>query len=167
MGEDSVRPFLEYPDKWTIVLGLTSNKGSADFQQLKLAGQHIDLPLVPNIAQADRSELLYQHVLKTIAGWGNPDNLMFVIGATQAAELAVIRSIIPEHFLLVPGIGFQGGSLADVCHYGLNTDVGLLINASRAIIYASEKEDFAEAAAEIAKQYQVEMAGYMQNPLRF
>jgi orotidine-5'-phosphate decarboxylase len=144
MGEDSVRPFLEYENKWTIVLGLTSNKGSKDFQQQKIGDQ-----------------FLYEHVLKTVAGWGNINNLMFVAGATQTNELANLRKIVPQHFLLVPGVGFQGGSLSDVTKHAKNEDVGLLVNASRAIIYASEGEDFAVEARAIALQYQVEMAGYL------
>ncbi len=142
MGEDSVRPFLEYEDKWTIVLALTSNKGSNDFQRLTVDnfGNH-----------------LYEKILKTISGWGSPNNLMYVIGATQASDLEHIRTIIPDHFLLVPGVGFQGGSLADVSKYGMNKDCGLLVNASRAIIFASDDEDFAEAAKAVAMEYQVEM----------
>jgi orotidine-5'-phosphate decarboxylase len=152
MGEDSVRPFLEYEDKWTIVLGLTSNKGAKDFEMLKLSGEdetHL------------RSEFLYEHVLRTISQWGTANNLMFVTGATQATEFENIRSIIPDHFLLVPGVGFQGGSLEDVSKYGMNKDCGLLVNASRAVIYAGSGEDFAQEAAEIAKQYQTEMSGYL------
>ena len=142
MGEDSIRPFLEYEDKWTIVLALTSNKGSTDFQRLTVdnSGQH-----------------LYERVLQKINGWGNPNNLMYVIGATQSSDLEHIRTIIPNHFLLVPGVGFQGGSLADVSKYGLNKDCGLLVNASRAIIFASDDEDFAEAAKIVAMEYQNEM----------
>lgn len=144
MGEDSVRPFLEYENKWTIVLGLTSNKGAEDFE-LQKTGE----------------EYLYQKVLRTVAQWGTPDNLMFVAGATQASELANIRKIIPEHFLLVPGVGTQGGSLEDVSKFGINKDCGLLVNASRAIIYASQKEDFAEVARIVAQQYRDEMCVYL------
>jgi orotidine-5'-phosphate decarboxylase len=144
MGEDSVRPFLEFDNKWAIVLGLTSNTGSKDFEQQKV-GNHF----------------LYEEVLKTVSTWGTDNNLMFVIGATKASLLADIRTIIPDHFLLVPGIGFQGGSLREVTKYGLNKDCGLLVNASRAIIYASEKEDFAIEARAIALQYQMEMATYL------
>lgn len=142
MGEDSVRPFLDYENKWTIVLALTSNKGSSDFQRLSVDnfGNH-----------------LYEKVLTTISSWGSPNNLMYVIGATQASDLAHIRTIIPDHFLLVPGVGFQGGSLAEVSKYGLNKDCGLLVNASRAIIFASGDEDYAEAAKTVAMEYQVEM----------
>ena len=146
MGEDSVKPFLQYEDKWTIVLGLTSNKGSADFQRLTLNNS---------------DEHLYERVLQTINSWGSPKNLMYVIGATQASDLEHIRTIIPEHFLLVPGVGFQGGSLADVSKYGINKDCGLLVNASRAIIFASDDEDFAEAAKAVAMEYQVEMSGWL------
>jgi len=146
MGEDSIRPFLEYEDRWTIVLGLTSNKGSNDFQRLQLE---------------NGAGFLYEKVLKTIAGWGNPGNLMFVTGATQAQSFADIRKIIPEHFLLVPGVGAQGGSLQEVSKYGLNNDCGLLVNASRAVIYASGGENFAEAAAAASKEYQHEMAAYL------
>lgn len=160
MGEDSVRPFLEYPDKVTIVLGLTSNKGSNDFQQL-LVEETEDKNLVPNIIGGNRPKALYEKVLERVANWGTPDNLMFVVGATKAFELENIRSIIPDHFLLVPGVGFQGGSLADVSRYGLNRDCGLLVNASRAIIYAAEHEDFAIEAKAIAEQYQVEMSSYL------
>ena len=144
MGADSVRPFLEFDSKWAIVLGLTSNSGSKDFEQQKI-GDHF----------------LYEEVLKTVSTWGTKSNLMFVIGATKASLLADIRTIIPDNFLLVPGIGFQGGSLEDVSKYGLNKDCGLLVNASRAIIYASEKEDFAAEARAVALQYQTEMAGYL------
>ena len=144
MGEDSVRPFLEFDNKWAIVLGLTSNAGSKDFEQQKIG-----------------DNFLYQQVLKTVSTWGTENNLMFVIGATKASLLAEIRKIIPDHFLLVPGVGFQGGSLKEVSNYGLNKDCGLLVNASRAIIYASEKEDFATEVRAIAMQYQTEMAGYL------
>jgi len=145
MGEDSVRPFLEFDNKWAIVLGLTSNSGSKDFEQQK-TGDHF----------------LYETVLKTVSTWGTDGNLMFVIGATKASLLAEIRAIIPNHFLLVPGVGFQGGSLKEVSKYGLNKDGGLLVNASRAIIYASEKEDFTTEARAIALQYQQEMKIYLQ-----
>ncbi|UEG50186.1 orotidine-5'-phosphate decarboxylase [Ferruginibacter lapsinanis] len=152
MGEDSIRPFLDFKNKWTIVLGLTSNKGAADFEMLKIQnGNEAHL----------RSDYLYENVIRKVASWGTPDNLMFVLGATQATELENIRSIIPDHFLLVPGVGFQGGSLKDVSKYGMNKDCGLLVNASRAIIYASDKENFAEEARMIAMQYQTEMAGYL------
>ena len=144
MGEDSVKPFLEFDSKWAIVLGLTSNSGSKDFEQQKIG-----------------DFFLYEEVLKTVSTWGTESNLMFVIGATKASLLADIRKIIPDHFLLVPGVGFQGGSLEEVSKYGLNKDCGLLVNASRAIIYASEKEDFANEAKAIALQYQTEMATYL------
>jgi len=151
MGEDSVKPFLAFEHKWAIVLGLTSNTGSTDFEQLKL---------VSGDGNQD-SELLYEAVLKKVSSWGNTNNLMFVIGATKASDLGEIRKIIPGHFLLVPGVGFQGGSLKEVSKYGLNNDCGLLVNVSRAIIYASEREDFAAEARAIAHQYQSEMASYL------
>jgi orotidine-5'-phosphate decarboxylase len=140
MGEDSIRPFLEYENKFTIVLGLTSNTGAKDFE-LQKAGD----------------EYLYEKVLRTVSKWGSPDNLMFVVGATQAEELQHIRKIIPDNFLLVPGVGAQGGSLAEVSKFGMNKACGLLVNASRAIIYAGGGEDFAEKAAAVAQQYQKEM----------
>lgn len=146
MGEDSVRPFLEYENKWTIVLGLTSNKGASDFELLKLA---------------DNQQYLYQNVLEKIAGWGTINNLMFVTGATQSSYFSDIRKILPEHFLLVPGVGFQGGSLAEVAHYGMTNEIGLLVNASRAIIYAGEDENFASEAEAIAAQYAEEMRRLM------
>lgn len=151
MGEDSVQPFLEFENKWAIVLGLTSNAGSKDFEQLKVVGQAIN----------KGEEYLYESVLKKVSSWGNDENLMFVVGATKASDFETIRTIIPNHFLLVPGVGFQGGSLAEVSKYGMNKDCGLLVNASRAIIYAGEKEDFANEARAIAKQYQTEMASYL------
>ncbi len=162
MGEDSIRPFLEYTDKVTIVLGLTSNVGSNDFQQLLLEEYDESLTMVPHITQGATEKRLYEHVLARVAEWGSKENLMFVVGATQAAELENIRNIIPEHFLLVPGVGAQGGSLKDVSKYGLNKSVGLLVNASRAIIFASQGEDFANQAAIVAKAYQSEMAGHLQ-----
>lgn len=144
MGEDSVRPFLEYDGKWAIVLGLTSNKGAKDFE-LQQVG----------------AEKLYEKVLRTVAGWGTTNNLMFVIGATQAQEFVSIRKIVPDHFFLVPGVGTQGGSLKEISEKSMNKDVGLLVNISRAVIYASEKEDFAEEARAIAAQYQFEMKTYL------
>lgn len=161
MGEDSVRPFLEFENKWTIVLGLTSNQGANDFQKLVVKNNDHDATLVPSILQGPKEDLLFKRVLEKVASWGTEDNLMFVVGATRASDLADIRAIIPNHFLLVPGVGFQGGSLEEVSKYGLNNNVGLLVNASRAVIYASSKEDFASEAAIIAKQYQVEMSDYM------
>lgn len=146
MGEDSIRPFLEYDNKVTIVLGLTSNKGAEDFELQRIG-----------------EDRLYERVLKTVSSWGTPDNLMFVAGATQASELANIRKLIPHHFLLVPGVGAQGGSLKDVSSYGMNHECGLLVNASRAVIYASGGEDFAEAGRKVAAEYQQEMALYLKN----
>ncbi len=151
MGEDSIRPFLEYENKWTIVLGLTSNKGAKDFEQLRLVPEDT----------SQSSEFVYERVLKTVAKWGTEKNLMFVTGATQATEFENIRNIIPNHFLLVPGVGFQGGSLEEVSKYGMNKDCGLLVNASRAIIYAGDGENFSAEARTIAQQYQTEMAAYI------
>ena len=153
MGEDSVRPFLEYEGKWAIVLGLTSNKGAADFELQQLLSTNGEAHL--------RAEYLYERVLRTVSGWGNPSNLMFVVGATQAEEFVNIRSIIPDHFLLVPGVGAQGGSLQEISQKAMNHDCGLLVNASRAVIYASSGEDFAEQATEVAKGYQSEMSAYL------
>jgi orotidine-5'-phosphate decarboxylase len=163
MGEDSVKPFLEFKNKWAIVLGLTSNAGSKDFEQLKLVSEDTNQGGDTN----QGSKFLYETVLKKVSSWGNTSNLMFVIGATKASDLEDIRKIIPNHFLLVPGVGFQGGSLEEVSKYGMIKDTstaaqcGLLVNASRAIIYAGEKEDFASEARIIAQQYQSEMAGYL------
>jgi orotidine-5'-phosphate decarboxylase len=144
MGEDSVRPFLEYENKWTIVLGLTSNKGAKDFELQKMG-----------------DEYLYEKVLQTVSKWGTPENLMFVAGATQASALENIRKIIPRNFLLIPGVGAQGGSLKDVSKYGMNNNCGLLVNASRTIIYASGEENFAEEAKKVAEGYQKEMNIYL------
>lgn len=162
MGEDSIRPFLEYENKVTIVLGLTSNLGSNDFQQLLLEEYDESLTMVPHITQGSVEKRLYEHVLERVSSWGTTENLMFVVGATQAAELEKIRNIVPNHFLLVPGVGAQGGSLKDVSRFGLNKSVGLLVNASRAIIFASGGEDFANQAAVVAKAYQLEMSEYLQ-----
>jgi orotidine-5'-phosphate decarboxylase len=145
MGEDSLRPFLEYKDKWTIVLGLTSNPGSNDFQQLNLTDQ-------------SGGGKLYQQVMKKIATWGSPDNLMFVVGATSPEGLQEIRTAFPEHFFLVPGVGAQGGSLEAVSAAGLNSDAGLLVNVSRAIQYASSDLDFALRAGEAAAAYHATMS---------
>jgi orotidine-5'-phosphate decarboxylase len=161
MGEDSVRPFLEYEGKWAIVLGLTSNKGANDFELKQLVSDNGEAHL--------RAEFLYERVLRSVSKWGTPDNLMFVVGATQPEEFINIRSIIPDHFLLVPGVGAQGGSLKDISEKAMLTspepsgrgDVGLLVNASRAVIYASGKEDFATEAKAIAEQYQFEMKSYL------
>jgi orotidine-5'-phosphate decarboxylase len=142
MGIDSVLPFLEFEGKWVILLALTSNAGSSDFQQLKM----------------DSSDKLYEQVLKTSSKWANADRLMYVVGATKADALKEIRAIIPDHFLLVPGVGAQGGSLADVAKNGMNSKCGLLVNSSRGIIYASDGKDFSKAAALEAQKLQVQMA---------
>jgi orotidine-5'-phosphate decarboxylase len=153
MGEDSVKPFLQHSDKWAIVLGLTSNKGAADFELQQLLSTNGEAHLRP--------KCLYENVLETVSKWGNPENLMFVVGATQAEEFTNIRSIIPDHFLLVPGVGAQGGSLKDISEKAMNSDVGILVNVSRGIIYASSGNDFAEAAEREAKKYAEEMKLYL------
>ena len=142
MGEDSVKPFLEYDGKWVILLALTSNKGSHDFQ----------------LTEDKQGERLFEKVLKKSQEWGTTENLMYVVGATQGKMFEDIRRIAPNHFLLVPGVGAQGGSLQEVCKYGMTKDCGLLVNSSRGIIYASKDEDFAEIAAQKAKELQLEMA---------
>lgn len=146
MGEDSVSPFLTYEGKWVTLLALTSNKGAFDFQFMK---------------NAETGDTLYQKVLKTSKNWGNADNMMYVVGATKADMLSDIREIIPDNFLLVPGIGAQGGSLEEVVKHGMNSQCGLLVNSSRAIIYAANDETFAEAAAREAKKVQEQMAGFL------
>ena len=141
MGKDSVEPFLAFDNKHTILLALTSNQGAFDFQTKELENTE-----------------LYKQVLETSKGWKNSDNLMYVVGATKAEYLADIRKIIPNAFLLVPGVGAQGGNLEDVCKYGMADEIGLLINSSRGIIYASNESDFAEAAAQKASDLQQQMA---------
>ncbi|MFZ9027736.1 MAG: orotidine-5'-phosphate decarboxylase [Crocinitomicaceae bacterium] len=141
MGEDSVTPFLEHENKWVILLALTSNKGALNFQFIKDgSGQE-----------------LYKKVLTKSAEWGSPDNLMYVVGATRAEGIGEVRKLVPDHFFLVPGVGAQGGSLEDVTNYGWNNDCGLLVNSSRGIIYASQGDDFAEAAAGAAHTLQLQM----------
>jgi orotidine-5'-phosphate decarboxylase len=145
MGADSVQPFLAFENKWAIVLGLTSNPGSQDFQMLSLADQ----------------SFLYERVLKTVSSWGTSENTMFVIGATRADQLQNARNILPHHFLLIPGVGAQGGDVATVCEHALTDDGGILINVSRGIIYASSQEDFASKAQDAAKMYQQEMQQFI------
>jgi len=145
MGSDSVKPFLSYPGKFVILLGLTSNEGTNDFQMLEIKGQ-------PN------SKKLYEVVLEKSSKWGTPDNMMFVVGATKASLLNEIRKIIPEHFLLIPGVGAQGGDLKEVATNGLNNQCGLIVNASRSIIFASAGEDFEKAARNEALAMQNEMS---------
>lgn len=140
MGEDSVRPFLEHKDKWTIVLGLTSNPGAADFEMIQRENTY-----------------LFEEVLRKTSSWGNSGNLMFVIGATRHEMVKDIRISYPDHFFLVPGIGAQGGNLAEISQSGLNKDCGLLVNASRAVIFAAKGEDFASAAKGASIQYHEEM----------
>ena len=150
MGEDSVKPFFEYEGKWVILLALTSNKGSHDFQ----------------LTEDKSGERLFEKVLKKSQEWGTPENLMYVVGATQGRMFEDIRRIAPEHFLLVPGVGAQGGSLQEVCKYGMTKDCGLLVNSSRGIIYAGKGTDFAEAAARKAREMQEEMAVELKQAVR-
>ena len=142
MGSDSIEPFLDYPGKWAIVLGLTSNAGADDFEQLELKS----------------GEKLYERVIQTVAGFSSPEDTMFVAGATRTEELKKIREMLPDHFFLIPGVGAQGGNLEEVSKATLNDSCGILVNASRSIIYASNGQDFASAAAEEAKAMQVEMS---------
>ena len=142
MGEDSVTPFLQYKGKWVILLALTSNKGSHDFQ----------------LTADTKGERLFEKVLHKSQEWGNADNMMYVVGATQGQMFEDIRKIVPNHFLLVPGVGAQGGSLEDVCKYGMTPDCGLIVNSSRAIIYADSTENFANIAAEEAQKVAQQMA---------
>jgi orotidine-5'-phosphate decarboxylase len=148
MGEDSVKPFMTYLDKWVILLALTSNKGASDFQFLK---------------DEKSGDKLFESVLKTSQTWGTTENMMYVVGATKAEKLKEIREIIPEHFLLVPGVGAQGGSLKEVAQNGMNARCGLLVNSSRGIIYASVDVDFAEKAKAAAEEVQVEMEGLLKD----
>lgn len=148
MGLDTVSPFLEYDGKWSIVLALTSNKSASDFQYL---------------TNKDKNEALYETVLKTGQIWGNSDQIMFVVGATKAESLRAIRNIAPDNFLLVPGVGAQGGSLAEVAKYGMNDHCGLLVNSSRGIIYASNDKGFAEAARKSTLELQQEMEVHLQS----
>ena len=145
MGEDSVTPFLEYPGKWVIVLALTSNKGSQDFQ----------------LTEDPNGERLFEKVLRKSQQWADADRMMYVVGATQGKMFEDIRKVAPDHFLLVPGIGAQGGSLEEVCKYGMTKDCGLIVNSSRAIIYADNTERFAEVSAEKAKEVQQQMAALL------
>lgn len=145
MGRDSVEPFLAFQDKFTILLALTSNKGSSDFQMLKTGNE----------------QRVFERILKQSLIYKNTENLMYVVGATQTEYLQKVRKIVPNHFLLVPGVGAQGGSLDEVCQYGLNDDVGLLVNSSRGIIYAGNEKDFAEKARKQAQLLQKQMATYL------
>ncbi|MEM9848610.1 MAG: orotidine-5'-phosphate decarboxylase, partial [Bacteroidota bacterium] len=140
MGIDSVQPFLRFKDKWVILLALTSNQGSQDFQFMQ-----------------ENGELLHEKVLKTASTWGSPDNLMFVVGATHPEKFEAIRKIVPDHFLLVPGVGAQGGDLGKISDYGMNQQCGLLVNSSRGILYAGDGMDFAEKARAAAQKLQLEM----------
>ncbi|MGI6242023.1 MAG: orotidine-5'-phosphate decarboxylase [Prevotella sp.] len=146
MGEDSVTPFLEYEDKWVVLLALTSNKGSHDFQ----------------LTKDDNGERLFEKVLRQSQEWGNCENMMYVVGATQGRMFEDVRRIAPNHFLLVPGVGTQGGSLQEVCKYGIIKDCGLLVNSSRGIIYAGHDRGFAAAAAQKAKELQQQMAAELE-----
>ena len=147
MGEDSVKPFLQFEDKWAIVLGLTSNAGALDFELKRLEGS-------PGVK-------LYEEVIKTVSSWGSIENLMFVVGATRSDEFINLRKLAPDHFFLVPGVGAQGGSLEEISKKAMNKDVGILVNVSRDIIYASSGTDYAVAAGLKSKDYAEEMASYL------
>ncbi len=143
MGKDSVAPFLQFPNKWAIVLGITSNEGSKDFQ-----------------LQPSGDGLLYEKVLQTVASWGTVDNTMFVVGATRKEQLERVRELIPNHFLLIPGVGTQGGDLATVAKTAMNKDVSILVNVSRAIIFAGNGMDYADLAAKAASEYREQMEAF-------
>jgi orotidine-5'-phosphate decarboxylase len=159
MGEDSVTPFLGYENKWVILLALTSNKGSADFQTSQIS--------ITTLTGESETRMLFEQVLASSQKWGNPDNMMYVVGATQSSlMLEAVRRVVPDHFLLVPGIGAQGGSLQDVSEFGMNKECGLLVNASRSILYAdSTEQNFAHAARQEAEKVQKEMAEMLERYL--
>jgi orotidine-5'-phosphate decarboxylase len=144
MGIDSVTPFLSYNDKWVVILALTSNRGADDFQYF-----------------SENGVKLYEKILSVSQNWGTPDNTMYVVGATRAGMLADVRKIVPDHFLLVPGVGAQGGSLSEVVQYGMNNSCGLLVNSSRAIIFADSSQDFAKVAGQKAREMQLEMEKHL------
>lgn len=146
MGEDSVGPFIEYKDKWVILLALTSNKGAFDFQYMK---------------DVETGKCLYEQVLETSQKWADKNQMMYVVGATKADQLENVRKFVPEHFLLVPGVGAQGGSLEEVAKYGMNKNCGLLVNSSRGIIFADKSESFAKVAGEKAREMQQQMSELM------
>lgn len=150
MGIDSVTPFLEFENKWVILLALTSNSGSLDFQLIK----------------DEKGKPLYQSVLEKSQLWGSPENMMYVVGATRGELIGEVRKVVPDHFFLVPGVGAQGGSLSDVAKYGMNSTCGLLVNSSRGIIYASQDKDFGAAAKREAKKLQEEMEGLLDTYLK-
>lgn len=147
MGKDSITPFLEFDRKWVIILAATSNPGSFDFQ---------------NLIVEDDSEKLHERVIRKSSEWGKPNNIMYVVGATRVESLVNIRRLIPDHFLLIPGVGAQGGDLASVCKYGMNRQCGLLVNSSRGIIYADSTKDFAKVAGQEARKLQIQMAEQLQ-----
>lgn len=142
MGEDSVTPFLQFENKWVVLLAATSNPGAEDFEMLPLKND----------------QMLFEKVISKSSEWGTADNMMYVVGATRSESLHEVRKLVPDHFLLIPGVGAQGGSLEQVCEFGMNAQCGLLVNSSRGIIYASNGEDFAEAAGNAAKELQSQMA---------
>jgi orotidine-5'-phosphate decarboxylase len=155
-----VKPFLDFNSKWTIILGLTSNPGSADFELQRLVIKQEVLEEGVHVVK-EKSEFLYERVLEKCSQWGNEEKLMFVIGATQSREFENTRKLIPQHFFLVPGVGSQGGSLKEISEKAMIADCGLLVNVSRAVIFASDQKDFAEKAREVAKNYQLEMSNYL------
>ena len=166
MGEDSVKPFLQYKGKWAIVLGLTSNSGAADFEIQNIIEKSYAQSTMDSEGKIKfdghlQLGMLYEEVLRKVSKWGSLENLMFVIGAPQAKYFESIRKLTPHHFYLVPGVGAQGGSLKEISEKAMTKDCGILVNASRAIIYASEKENFAEEARAIAQQYQWQMKEYL------
>jgi orotidine-5'-phosphate decarboxylase len=150
MGRDTVEPFLKYEGKWAVILALTSNPSADDFETLTLDG----------------GKPLWKRVLESASTWGTADNTMFVVGATRAEMLAEVREVVPDHFLLMPGVGAQGGSLAEVARWGMNTQCGLLINSSRGVIYADNSEHFAEAAATAARTLAAEMADLLSQNMK-
>lgn len=164
MGKDSLQPFLNFKDKWTIVLGLTSNPGARDFEMQRIITQTNSFVEAKELAldvASHKEEYLYETVLRKVSEWGSPENLMFVVGATRTGEFNNIRTLIPENFLLVPGVGTQGGDLKEISEQAFTRDCGLLVNVSRSIIYASNGDDFSDKAALSALEYQSEMREYL------
>ncbi len=166
MGEDSIKPFLKYENKWVILLALTSNPSAQDFQTLRI-NPEINQKIAgdQNLLDQQGNEYLYERVLKTSQIWGDKSRIMYVVGATQADQLKKIRALVPQHFLLVPGVGAQGGSLAEVSQAGMNEAVGLLVSSSRKIIYASSDRNFAQAAGQAAQAVQEQMKMYLERIL--